>query len=206
MLKNNMFIVSPKTKLLSSRHSFDIKDERGQVIGTAEQSTGFLAQLLGMVKGPPSTKIEFRSKPDDKPVFAVRRRGFLFKKVEAINSEGEVVGRYKAKAFSLSGGFHVYDMNNKHLAEIRGKLFKSEYTIFAPDGKTEMGKVSKQWGGALKEMLSSNKTYGVQIAPSFAEDAKMKMVIVGAAVAIDCLMGKKGGHGGKEEGGGAEEE
>jgi uncharacterized protein YxjI len=170
----------------------------------AEQRTGFLAQLLGMIKGPPSTKIEFRSKVDNALLFAVRRRGFLFKKVEAVDAAGEVVGRYKAKSFSLSGGFHLYDKNGKHIAEIRGKFLKSEYTVYAPDGKTEMGKVSKKWGGTVKGLLSSSGTYGVQIAPQFADDNKMKMAILGAAIAIDCLMGKHGAS--KEKEGEAEGE
>lgn len=202
MLNENMFIVTPKTKLLSSRHSYEVRNESGQVLGTAEQSTGFLDQLLGMVKGPPSTKIEFRTKPDDSLAFAVRRKGFLFKKVEAVDEKGEVIGRYKAKSFSLSGGYHIYDNGGKHIAEIRGKLLKSEYTVFSPDGKTEMGKVSKKWGGMMKSLLTSDGTYGVRISPQFAEDAKTKMVILGAAIAIDCLMGK---HGSGKAGGKAEE-
>jgi uncharacterized protein YxjI len=208
MLKDNMFIVTPKTKLLSSKHSYEVRNEGGQVLATAEQSTGFLDQLLGMVKGPPSTKIEFRTKPDNALAFAIRRKGFLFKKVEAVDDKGEVIGRYKAKSFSLSGGYHVYDKDGKHIAEIRGKLLKSEYTVFTPDGKTEMGKVSKKWGGMIKSLLTSDGTYGVQIGPQFAEDEKTKMVILGAAIAIDCLMSKhgaaKGKEGGESDGGGEE--
>jgi uncharacterized protein YxjI len=202
MLKENMFLVTPK--LLSSNHSYEVRNESGQVLGTAVQSTGFIDRMIGMVKGPPSTKIEFRTKPDNALAFAVRRKGFLFKKVEAVDENGEVIGRYKTKSFSLSGGYHVYDKNGKHIAEIRGKLLKSEYTVFSPDGKTEMGKVSKKWGGMMKTLLSSDGTYGVQISPQFAEDANTKIVILGAAIAIDCLMAKHGKHkaGGKEEGGG----
>jgi uncharacterized protein YxjI len=206
MLQDNMFIVTPK--LLSSNHTYEVRNQGGLVLGTAVQSTGLLDKLIGMVKGPPSTKIEFRTKPDNSLAFAVRRKGFLFKKVEAVDDKGEVIGRYKAKSFSLSGGYHVYDKNGKHFAEIRGKLLKSEYTVFSPDGKTEMGKVSKKWGGMVKALFSSDGTYGVQISPQFGEDEKTKMVILGAAIAIDCLMAKHGKHakGGKEEGEGGDEE
>jgi len=124
MLNANLFVVTPKTKLFSSKHSFEIRDEHGQVIGNAEQSTGLLSQVLGMVKGPPSTRLVVRQKPDDSIVFTVRRSGFLFKKVEAVDEKGEVIARFKAKGFSLSGGYHVYDKNGKHIAEIRGKLLR----------------------------------------------------------------------------------
>ena len=193
MLEQNTFVVKEKAKLLSSRNSYEILDEGGAVIGTAEQATGGLAQLIGMVAGAPPTKIEFREKPDDSLVFTVRRAGMLFKKVQVLDAQGKIIGLYKSKKFSLSGGFHVYDGAGKHVAEIRGKMFKSNYTFFQPDGKTEMGKVAKKWAGMMKEMFTSADTYAVQIDPAFADEPTVKMLILGAAVAIDSLMSTGGG-------------
>jgi uncharacterized protein YxjI len=195
MLEKNTFVVKQKAKMLSSRNSYEILDEEGKLIGTAEQKTGGLAAILGMVLGPPNTQIDFREKTDsgEPLVFTVRRSGLLFKKVQVVDAQGTVVGTYKAKTFSLSGGFHVYDADGKHVAEIRGQMLKSDYTFFQPDGKTEMGKVSKKWAGAMKELFTSADTYAVQIQPTFAEDPKTKMLILGAAVAIDALMSTQGG-------------
>jgi uncharacterized protein YxjI len=205
MLEKNTFVVKEKSKLLSSRHSYEILDEGGKIIGTAEQKTGALAAITGMIFGPPNTQIDFREKGEsgEPLVFTIRRSGLLFKKVQLVDAQGAVVGTYKAKRFSMSGGFHVYDKDGKHVAEIRGKLLKSEYTFFQPDGKTEMGKVSKSWGGTMKELFTSAETYGVQILPAFAEDIKTKMLILGASVAIGALMKPEGGAAGEsDEGGG----
>jgi uncharacterized protein YxjI len=204
MLERNMFVVKEKGKFFSSRESYEILDDSGKLIGTAEQSTGTMAKILGSFMGDPPTRLDFREKPDDSLVFTVRRSGYLVKKVQVLDSQGAVLGTYKAKRFSLSGGFHVYDKEGKHIMEIRGAWLKANYTFFAPDGKTELGKVSKSWGGAMRELFSSADTYGVQIAPASADDPKMKMLILGAAVAISCLFGGKGGGaaGGESEGGG----
>lgn len=193
MLERNTFVVKQKAKMFSSRNSYEILDETGAVIGTAEQQTSGLAKLIGMIAGEPATQIEFREKPDDSLVFTVKRSGLVFKKVQVLDAQGAAIGTYKAKKFSLSGGFHVYDGSGKHVAEIRGKLLKSDYTFFQPDGKTEMGKVSKKWAGAMKEMFTSADTYAVQIEPAFGDDPKTKMLILGAAVAIDALMSTGGG-------------
>ena len=193
MLERTMFVVKEKGKLFSSRHSYEILDDAGKVIGTAEQKTGGLAKLVGAVMGDPATQIDFREKPDDALVFTVRRSGLFFKKVQVFDAQNAVLGTYKAKKFSLSGGFHVYDKDGKHVCEIRGKLMKSEYTFYTPDGKTEMGKVSKKWGGAMRALFTSANMYGVQIAPEFAEQPTVKMLILGAAVAIHALMGGSGG-------------
>ncbi len=191
MLEHNMFVVKEKAKFLSSRESYEILDETGNLIGTAEQRTGLLAKLLGAVTGDPSTEIEFREKPDDSLVFSVRRKGLLFKKVQCLDAQGAVLGTYKAKRFSLKGGFHVYDKDGAHIAEIRGAWTKAEYTFYTPSGNDELGKVSKKWGGAMRELFSGADTYGVQITPFAAENPKTKMLMLGAAVAIDCLMGGK---------------
>ena len=193
MLERNTFVVKQKAKMFSSRNSYEILDETGSVIGTAEQQTSGLAKMIGMLTGEPATQIDFREKPDDSLVFTVKRSGLLFKKVQVLDAQGAAIGTYKAKKFSLSGGFHVYDGSGKHVAEIRGKLLKSDYTFFQPDGKTEMGKVSKKWAGAMKELFTSADTYAVQIEPAFGDDPKTKMLILGAAVAIDALMSTGGG-------------
>jgi uncharacterized protein YxjI len=198
MLEKNTFVVKQKAKMLSSRNSYEILDEAGTLIGTAEQRTGGLATLVGMVLGPPNTRIEFCDKPSGAPAFTIRRTGLLFKKVQVVDAQGAVVGTYKTKKFSLSGGFHVYGKDGEHVAEIRGQLLKSDYTFFQPDGKTAMGKVSKKWAGAMKELFTSADTYAVQIEPAFADQASVKMLILGAAVAIDALMSTRGGARGGE--------
>jgi uncharacterized protein YxjI len=198
MLEKNTFVVKEQAKMFSSRNTYDILDESGTALGVAEQKTGGFAKIMGMLTGAPPTQIDFLEKPDNSLVFSVRRRGYLFPKVEVVDAQGKVIGLYKVKKFSLSGGFHVYDGAGKHIAEIRGKMLKSDYTFVAPDGKTEMGKVSKKWAGAMKELFTSADTYGVQIDPAFAEDPNVKMLILGAAVALDCLMSTRGGASGGE--------
>src|SRR5262249_51719952 len=109
-----------------------------------------------------------------------------------------------SKMFSLSSGFHVYDKAGKHLAEIKGKMLKSEYKFVAPDKTTEMGSVSRTWGGLAKSLISGDGTYGVQIAPAFAGDETTKILILGATIAVETIFKKaKGGGGGKSEGGDA---
>ena len=131
------------------------------------------------------------------------RTGLLFKKDQVLDRHGQVVGRYKAKKFSLSGGFHVYDKDGKHLAEIQGKMLKSEYKFVTPDRSTEMGSVSRTWSGLAKSLFTGGDTYGVQIAPQFANDATAKTLILGATIAVESIFKKKASS--ASSGGGEEE-
>src|SRR5208283_4965852 len=126
MLDRNKFLVKGQTQVFSSKKTYEIADgDSGQTLGLATQKAGLMATLLGMALGKdnmPMT-IEIRKKADDALVFSVRRKGFIFKKVQVLDGQGQVMGSYKAKMFSLSGGFHVYDQEGKHVADIKGKMF-----------------------------------------------------------------------------------
>jgi uncharacterized protein YxjI len=204
MLEKNKFVVKAQTKLLSTKRTYDIADvDSGETVATAAPTSGFVAVMLGMVMGKDNqaVTIDVRQKADGKVAFSVRRKGFLFKKVEALDGEGKVIGRYKAKRFSLSGGFHVYDKDGKHFADIKGQMFKSNYKFMSPDGSKEIGTVSKTMGGIggfAKSLLTGAGTYGVEISPDYAGDSTTKMLVLGAAIAVDALFTK---HGGKSGGG-----
>lgn len=201
LLDPEKFIVKAQGKAFSSKKSFEIVDETGKVLGTAQDTTGFFPGLLGQ------TQIEVRDAGNKALIFSVRRSGWLMKKDQVLNGQGQVVGRYKAKMFSLSGGFHVYDPQGKHLAEIQGKMLKSEYKFVTPDRTAEMGSVSKTWGGLAKSLLTGAGTYGVQIAPGFARDSTAKMLILGATIAVETIFKKKkSGGGGSGLGGGGDDE
>jgi uncharacterized protein YxjI len=202
LLDKNKFVVKSQTTTFSSKISYEILDgDTGQLLGTAKDTTGFLASLLG------STTIDVQDASNNAPLFSVKRTGLLMKKDEVMDPEGQVVGRYKAKMFSLSGGFHVYDKDGKHLAEILGKMLKAEYKFVTPDRSAEMGSVSRTWGGLAKSLMSGGGTYGVQIDPKFSNDATAKKLILGATIAVESIFKKKASKSGSkgDEGGGEED-
>jgi uncharacterized protein YxjI len=193
VLESNSFVVKERTRILAARKAYDLLDgETGKPLGTAATTVGGLWTALGLVLGKDSVPvtIEVREPPDDSLLFTVRRSGLLLKRVEVHDSQGVFLGSYRAKRLSLTGGFHVYDKDGQVFCDVRGKLFRSEYTFVTPDGKAELAKVTKQWGGLAKELFTSADTYGVRINPDFAEQPIAKMLILGAALAIDALFPK----------------
>jgi uncharacterized protein YxjI len=194
LFDHNKFVVKSETKGFSPKKSFEILDaESGQLLATAKDVTGFLAGMLG------KTAIEVRDVSNNALVCSVRRDGLLFKKDQVLGPEGAVVGRYKAKMFSLSGGFHVYDKDAKHIAEIKGKMLKAEYKFVAPDKTTEMGSVSRTWAGLAKSLISGGGSYVVQIDPKFAGDTTAKTLMLGATIAVETIFKKKKGGKGSDE-------
>ena len=167
------------------------------MLGTAKDVTGLVAGLLG------STVVEVRD-ANNAVAFTVGRTGFPMKKDQVKGPNGEVVGRYKAKMMSVSGGYHVYDKDGKHVAEIQGKMMKAAYKFVTPDRTEEMGTVSRTMGGLAKSLFTGSDTYAVQISPKFAGDATAKMLILGATIAVESFLKKKGSK--AAEGGGEGDE
>ena len=193
MLEHNKYVIKERVKIISAVQSYDILDpETGQPIGLAEEKIGVFTQLLRWVMSKQflPTRLEVREKPDDSLVFSIRRGWYLFRsRVEVLDAQDQLVGYFKSKFFTISGGFHVYDKDDHHFAEVKGKLFGWNYRFLTPDGKVEMGKVSKKLGaaGILKEMFTSADTFGVEVNPDLADEPMAKMLILAATLAIDVV-------------------
>ncbi len=205
MLEHNTYVIKEKVKILSAVQSYDILDAKGELLGTAKETIGVVTQLLRwfVSKQFLPTRLEVREKPDDSLVFSIRRGWYLFRsRVEVHDSQDQLVGYFKSKFFTISGGFHVYDKDDKHFAEVKGKLLGWNYRFLTPDGKVEMGQVSKKLGamGILKELFTSADTFGVEVSEDLEDQPMAKMLILAATLAID-LIYKSESRGGADAGG-----
>jgi len=192
MLEHNTFVIKEKVKIISNVQSYDIFDDAGELLGTGQETIGVLTQLCRwfMSKQFLPTRLEVREKPDDSLVFAIRRGWYLFRsRVEVVDAQGELIGYFKSKFFTISGGFHVYDKDDKHFADVKGKLLGWNYRFLSPDHKVEMGQVSKKLGaiGILKEMFTSADTFAVQVNEDLGDEPMAKMLILAATLAIDLI-------------------
>jgi uncharacterized protein YxjI len=193
VLESNAFVVKEHVKFISTTNTYDILDANtGEVVGTAQEKVGGLVQVLRwfISKHIMPTRVEVREKPDDSLLFTIRRGAYIFRsKVEVLDAHGELVGYFKSKVLTISGGFHIYDKNDQHFAEIKGKWVGFNYRFLSPDGTVEMGKVSKKLTlkSALKELFTSADTYAVEVNPDLADEPMAKMLVLAAALAIDMI-------------------
>ena len=201
MLSADKFAVKEQVKFLKNHKTYDIFDpETKKQIGTAEENISGLVKALRWVIDAKfmSTKIEVREFADQALVFTIRRGAYFFRsRVEVIDSNGDLIGYFKSKLFSFSGGFHVYDKDDKHFADVKGNFTGFKYRVLTPDHKVELGKVSKEWGGLMKEMFTSADSYVVDVADDLKEQPIAKMLVLAACLATDMIFKseQKGGGG-----------
>jgi uncharacterized protein YxjI len=191
VLEHNRFVIREQVKLLSTTNTYDILDaQTGEPLGTAQEHVGGLVRALRWVvsKHLMPARVEVREKPDDSLLFTIRRGAYLLKsRVEVLDAQGELVGFFRSKVLTISGGFHVYDRAGHHFAEVKGRWVGFDFRMVTPDGKVELGRVSKQWGGLAKELFTSADTFGVEVSPELAEQPIAKMLVLAAALAIDMI-------------------
>jgi uncharacterized protein YxjI len=194
MLECNSFAIQEHKKILSSVQSYEIKNgETGELVGSAREDIGFFTKTFRwfMSKHLLPTRVEVREKPDDSLVFTLSRGWYLFRsRIEVRDAQGELVGYFRSKFFTISGGFHVYDKHNKHFAHVKGRMFGFDYRFLTEDGKVELGQVSKRvggLGGLAREVFFSADNYFLKINPELAEQPMAKMLLLAATLAVDLI-------------------
>ena len=202
MLEADKFAVKEQVKFLKSSQSYEIFDgDSGELIGTAQEVIGGLNKTLRWVisKALMPTRFEIREKPDDALLFVIRRGAYIFRsRVEVLNADGELIGFFRSKILTIGGGFHVYDKDGKHFAEVKGNLIGFNYRIRTPDKEVELGTVKKKWGGMARELFSSADSYLVDISDELRDQPVAKMLTLATALAIDMIFKSesRGGIGG----------
>jgi uncharacterized protein YxjI len=194
VLECNTWAITEHKKILSSVQSYEIKNgETGELVGTATENIGGLTQLLRwfVSKQFMPTTVEVREKPDDSMVFTIRRGWYLFRsRVEVCDADGNLVGYFKSKFFTISGGFHVYDKDDKYFAHVKGRLFGFHYKFLTEDESVELGEVSKKiggLGGLAREVLFSADNYFLTVSAQFADQPMAKMLLLAATLAVDII-------------------
>lgn len=189
MLEADRFMVKEQVKFLKTKQTYDIFDfDTEDQLGVAEEEISGLIQTLRwfLSKSWLPTTVVVRDH-EGAVVFKIHRGGFIFRaRVEVLNADNELIGYFKSKLFSLSGGFWVYDAADKQFAEVKGKFFGFNYRVLTPEGE-ELGKVTKKWGGAIKELFTSADTYMVEVSEDLAEQPVAKMLVLAAALSIDII-------------------
>jgi len=189
MLEQQRFLVKQQVSLLSGRADYDIfNPDTQQQVGAARESRGFLKTILTMAlakKKRPRT-IEVRDSAGA-PVFTIHRPWSLFRtKVRVLDANNQLLGYFKTKLISLSGGFWVYDPQDKQIAEIKGDWKGFNFRFMTPEGK-DLGQIGKQWEGMAKGLFTSADTYLVSLTDEASRDRTTKTLLLAASLAVDIV-------------------
>jgi uncharacterized protein YxjI len=194
MFDRKTLLVKERVGFLRFVDTFDIYDPAtGAQIGIARENTSLLLKLLRLLinKRLLPTRVEVRER-EDTPVLMTLRRGasLLRAKVTVRDAMDMEIGWFKSKLFSLGGGFHVLDAQQQPIADVKGDWKGWNFRFLAPDG-SELGSVTKKWGGLGKELLTSADNYVIALADGRQLSQNIAMLLLAAGLAIDIVYKEK---------------
>lgn len=189
-LAKNAFIVKEHVGLFKAANNFDMYDPAtGElVLECREEQLGVFTKMLRFTDYKRMTPfhIEIRE-PGGKTLIEIKRGiSLVLSDVEVLDGEGNLLGRFKQKFFSIGGKFDVYAADGSVLCSLKGKWTGWDFS-FGRDG-LEFGHVSKQWSGMGKEFFTSADNYMLTIDPSLEPDHPLRKLIVAAVMCIDMVL------------------
>jgi len=190
MLTQTAFFIRERVGLLKLSDTYDILNPTNQdQIGIAKEivSGGIhvLRFLIGKKLLPTSICVYSGQSAEAGILQFSIKRGFslLRPKVDVLNAEGQSIGYFKSKLFSLGGAFTVHTTDGTEIAQVKGDWKGWNFKFTA--GDTEIGTVSKKWSGFGKELFTSADNYMIQLHGT--PDPTMCTLLLAAGLSIDMI-------------------
>lgn len=190
VLNRSLFLVKEHVGFFKAANNFDVYDpETGElIIECREDRLGTLTRLLRFTDYKRMTPfdIELRT-PSGEPIVSVHRGVSLFlSHVSVRDEQGQRLGGFRQKLFSVGGAFSVLGADDRELCMLKGKWTGWEFSFRA--GDQELARVSRKWSGLGQELFTSADNYMLQIAPSVPEGNPLRQLIMAAVMCIDMVL------------------
>ncbi|MCB9763004.1 MAG: scramblase [Alphaproteobacteria bacterium] len=165
-----------------SRNKYDLCDDDGRVVGhAAEEGNALTAVLMRNLLGR-RRPASFHIYDADRAEVAVAKKPFTFYFHRVTVTEGgQAIGEVRRRFSLLNRTFDVVGPGGRTLATIKSRLFRI-WTFKVLVGGREVGRISKRWGGALKEIFTDADTFGVEFGDSGPE---LRKLLLAATFLID---------------------
>lgn len=175
--------------------TFEILDpETQQPLGVAKEEPPGWAKWLRLLlsKRMLPTIVNVYEGEGQPPAFSIHKPfTFIRSKVIVQGPGGQALGYFKSKFFTFGGGFWVYDMQDRQVAEVKGDWKGWNFTFLASDGR-ELGKVTKKWAGVGKELFTSADNYIISLTDLGDNPEAASMLLLAAGLAIDIVYKEDG--------------
>jgi len=123
----------------------------------------------------------------------------FLQQLEVYSPPGTLVGSVEQEWSICAPKYSIKDAQGNVALIIEGPICTTticgsdvEFEVMSPDGQSNVGKISKQWSGFLKEAFTDADIFGINFPVDL--DVKMKAVLLGACMLIDFNFFEKTGN------------
>ncbi|MCD4654606.1 oxidoreductase [bacterium] len=189
MLNRKTFFIREHVGILKLSDTYDILDPETQLqIGIAKEKVSPLLHIFRFIlnKQMLPTKIEVYE--GDNPetgrlIFAIKRGFSIIRpRVEILSPEGQLLGSFKSKFFSIGGAFKVFDNLENEIALVKGDWKGWNFKFLV--GENEIGTVTKKWSGIGKELFTTADNYLISLTGEMNQSQVVLLLAAGLAIDI----------------------
>ena len=164
-----------------TKNKYAVSDEQGrQLYFAAEQKGSLIARLFLKANRP--FYLAVLDETSNLVLSVTRPFRFYFHEATISDADGNVLGVIKKQFSLIRRNYAVFDAANREIFQMQGPLLKP-WTFLIKNGDRELGKITKEWSGLLKESFTDADNFGV----TFPKDWSLqnKALFLGAVFLID---------------------
>ena len=165
-----------------TENRYEILTPDGQSLLYAYEESGGMARVFLKTHRPLDIQV---IEPDGRPILSVSRDFFWFlSHLHVSDGSGNHIGTLNRQFAVLKRRFTMTDSNDRPFGQITGSLFRP-YTFFVQNSNNrEIGRITKQWSGLLREGLTDADTFQVQFSDA-ERSHEFRLLLLASAFAID---------------------
>lgn len=107
-----------------------------------------------------------------------------FSELHVRDAQSQPLGTIDQRFAFFARRFVVLDPTGRELAQLHGPFLRP-WTFRVLQGGQEVGRITKQWSGLLREAFTDADTFGVELGP--AMDPRLRPLVLAATFLIDFL-------------------
>jgi hypothetical protein len=166
-----------------TRNRYEIKDDSGCVLFTAQEESSFL--LRWFVKSLRPCQIHIYWEADSREVLRLHRRfRFFLHRIEVYDESDRFLGSVQKRFTFLRRVYVVRDENEQEVCSLFGPILHP-WTFEIRRNDVAFGAIRKKWSGIGKEMFTDADNFGIEFPT--AANAEVRTLLLGAVFLIDLV-------------------
>lgn len=162
-------------------NKYSVTDDSGNALYFAAEEKGSLLARLFLRAYRPFTMVVLAQGGEE--ILRIKRPfRFFFHRAEVFDSQGKSLGVIERQFAILRRIYSIRAASNDEEIQLFGPILHP-WTFNINKGEKEYGKITKKWGGLMKEGFTDADTFGVMLPSDW--DVSLKALLLGAVFLID---------------------
>lgn len=185
--ETNSYFIDEKVHFLKFENTYNIYNDRGEIIGTISQKLTTGEKVLRMLLNKTLLPfiLEIRNSNNELEASISRGWTFFMSKILIQDAQGNTAGTIQQNFKILKPSFDIFNKSETLIAKISGDWKAWNYVI-KDSSDVQIGSITKKWAGAMKEIFTTADKYNVNIDPRYSNN-EHKIAILSSAITIDMV-------------------